>query len=157
MKPGPRRWAIGLCCSALVVFLLTFVGPKGSSTDLQPVEGLAAQSSRSDFHAEQLHPRGGWLSAAQTSEPLLQHEAPARKKLLAVVGVQVSSSFTITILQWSLLSEDSSRPHQLLMCLGLILQTGFTTNHDDQAYNYEARRKVLRATWFPANQPALDR
>lgn len=92
MKPGPRRWAIGLCCSALLVYLLTFVGPKGSPNDLQPVQGLAAESSRADFHVEQLHPRGGWLSAAQTSEPLLQHEAPARKRLLAVVGVQVSQT-----------------------------------------------------------------
>lgn len=157
MKPGPRRWAIGLCCSAVFVYLLTFVGLKGSPNDLQPVQGLDAQSSRADSNLEQLHPRGGWLSAAQTSEPLLQHEAPARKKLLAVVGVQVSQAVSSEGLDAS--PSINASPGRFLVndMLVLISQTGFTTNREDSTYNYEARRKVLRATWFPASQSALDR
>ena len=37
------------------------------------------------------------------------------------------------------------------------VQTGFTTDHSNPKYNYEARRRALRAAWFPPTQEALDR
>ena len=89
MKSGSRVWAIGLCCSAVLVFLLTFVGPKGASTELRTLPARSVEAGLSEARPEDLHPRGGWLSASHSSQLLLQHEAPPRKKLLAVVGVQV--------------------------------------------------------------------
>ncbi len=37
------------------------------------------------------------------------------------------------------------------------LQTGFPKLKLNTKYNYELRRKMLRSTWFPANQKELDR
>lgn len=72
----------------------------------------------------------------------------ARKKLAAVIGVQVlpTASIRLKIIGWLpnsafILSE---------------MQSGFQRANAPQAYNYQMRREALRKTWFPESQAAAD-
>lgn len=118
---------------------------------------------------------GGAAGAGQAAD-----SPPPRPRLTAFVGVQVRSrSSGCRPIAWG----GGAQPRAQLFLLPpppaaaaaasstqttterlttasstlLLLQTGFTTDLTNPKYNYEARRRALRATWFPGSRDELQR